>query len=159
MPQAAVLTGRTIADFATNIVQVGIMIGVGVAVGFRFGGEVAEILAGIVLLLLFGYAFSWVFAFLGLTASSPEASNAYGFIIILPLTFASSAFVPVATMPSWLQSFAEVNPITFMVDATRALFLGLPAGNNVWYALAWTGGIITVFGLLSVWSYRRATAG
>jgi ABC-2 type transport system permease protein/oleandomycin transport system permease protein len=159
MSQAAVLTGRTIADFATNIVQLGIMIGVGIAVGFRFGGNVAEILAGIALLLLFGYAFSWFFAFLGLTASSPEASNAYGFIIILPLTFASSAFVPVATMPSWLQSFAEVNPITFMVDATRALFLGLPAGNDVWFALAWTAGIIAVFGALSVWSYRRATAG
>lgn len=158
MSQAAVLTGRTLADVTTNVVQLGVMIGVGVAVGFRFGGEAPEILAGIGLLLLFGYAFSWVFAFLGLTASSPEASNAYGFIVILPLTFASSAFVPVETMPDWLRTFAEINPITFMVDATRALFLGLPAGNDVWYALAWTVGIISVFGALSVWSYRRAIA-
>lgn len=157
MSQSAVLTGRTLSDVATNVVQIGVMIGVGVAVGFRFGGELHEIVAGIGLLLVFGYAFSWVFAFLGLTASSPEASNAYGFIVILPLTFASSAFVPVETMPSWLQTFAETNPITYMVDATRALFLGLPAGNDVWLALAWTAGIIAVFGGLSVYSYRRAT--
>ena len=155
MSRAAVLTGRTLADLATNVVQLGIMIGVGLAVGFTFMGSVPEILGGIGLLLLIGYSFSWVFALLGLTASSPEAANAYGFIVILPLTFASSAFVPVESMPSWLEAFAEVNPITVFVDAVRALFLGLPAENNVWLALVWIAGIVLVFGGLSVWTFRR----
>jgi len=90
------------------------------------------VLGGVALLLLLGYAFSWVFAFIGLASSSPEASNAYGFIVILPLTFASSVFVPVDSMPGWLQAFAAVNPVTTMADATRALFIRTPAGNDVW---------------------------
>jgi ABC-2 type transport system permease protein/oleandomycin transport system permease protein len=156
MTRAAVLTGRTTADIATNVIQLTVMLAVGLLVGFRFHTSALEIVAGILLLLLLGYAFSWVFAFLGLAASSPEASNAYGFIIILPLTFASSAFVPVETMPPWLEAFAEVQPVTTMVDATRALFIGTPAGNDVWGAVLWALGIILVFGWLSVWRYRRA---
>ena len=156
MSRAAVLTGRTLADVATNVVQLGVMIGVGLAVGFSFLTGALEVVAGIALLLLLGYAFSWVFAFIGLSSSSPEASNAYGFTIIFPLTFISSAFVPVDSMPGWLQSFAEVNPITTMVDAVRALFLGTPARNDVWGAVLWALGIVAVFGLLSVWRYRRA---
>lgn len=159
MSRAAVLTGRTLADLATNVIQLAVMIGVGLAVGFRFMTSAPEIVAGFGLLLLIGYSFSWVFALLGLTASSPEASNAYGFIVILPLTFASSAFVPVESMPDWLQAFAEVNPITVFVDAVRALFLGLPAENNIWLSLVWIAGIVAVFGSLSVWSYRRAVRG
>jgi ABC-2 type transport system permease protein len=152
----AVLAGRVLADVGTNVVQVVVMLVVGIAVGFRFHNGIPEILAGIALLLLIGYAFSWVFAFIGLTASSPEAANAYGFIIIFPLTFVSSAFVPVDTMPSWLQPIAENNPFTTMVDAARALFLGTPAGNDVWGAVAWCLGIVAVFGPLSAWRYRRA---
>ena len=87
-----------------------------------------------------------MFAFLGLTASSPEASNAYGFTIIFPLTFVSSAFVPVESMPSWLQPVAENNPFTTMVDAARALFVGTPAGNDVWLAVVWSIVIAAVFG-------------
>ena len=102
-------------------------------------------IAGIALLLLIGYAFSWVFAFIGLSSSSPEASNAYGFTILFPVTFVSSAFVPVDSMPSWLQPIAEHNPFTYMVNAARALFLGIPAGDNVWLALVWTLAIIAVF--------------
>jgi ABC transporter DrrB family efflux protein len=158
MSRAAVLTGRTLADVGTNVVQLVVMLGVGLLVGFRFSTNVLEVVAGIALLLLIGYAFSWVFAFIGLVSSSPEASNAYGFTIIFPLTFVSSAFVPVASMPGWLQPFAEHNPITKMVDATRALFLGVPAGNNVWLAVVWSLGLIVVFGALSVWRYRRAVA-
>ena len=116
------------------------------------------VVAGIALLLLIGYAFSWVFALIGLSSSSPEASNAYGFTILFPLTFVSSAFVPVASMPSWLQPIAEHNPFTTMVDAARALFLGVPAGNDVWLALLWTLAIIAVFAPLSAWRYRRVVA-
>jgi ABC-2 type transport system permease protein/oleandomycin transport system permease protein len=152
----AVLTGRILADVGTNVIQLVVMFAVGIAVGFRFATSAAEIAAGILLLLLIGYAFSWVFAFIGLSASSPEASNAYGFTILFPVTFVSSAFVPPETMPGWLQPIAENNPFTTMVDAARALFLGTPAGNDVWGAVAWCFAIILVFGALSVWRYRRA---
>jgi ABC transporter DrrB family efflux protein len=152
----AVLTGRLLADVGTNIIQLAIMIAVGVAAGFRFSAGVPEVIAGIALLLLLGYAFSWVFAFIGLSASSPEASNAYGFTVLFPVTFVSSAFVPAESMPGWLEPVAEANPFTTMVDAVRALFLGTPAGNDVWGAVLWALGIIAVFGVLSVWRYRRA---
>jgi ABC-2 type transport system permease protein len=156
MSRAAVLTGRTLADIATNIVQLVVMLAVGIAVGFDFKTSIPKILAGIALLLLIGYAFSWVFALIGLVASSPEASNAYGFTILFPITFVSSAFVPVDSMPSWLEPVAENNPFTTMVDATRALFLGTPAGNDIWLSVLWSLGIVAVFGFLAVWRYRRA---
>jgi ABC transporter DrrB family efflux protein len=152
----AVLAGRILADVGTNVIQLAIMFAVGIAAGFRFDSSVPEIVAGMGLLLLIGYSFSWVFALIGLAASSPEAANAYGFTIIFPLTFISSAFVPVDSMPSWLQTFAEINPVTTMVDAIRALFLGTPAGNDVWGAVVWCFAIIAVFGMLSVWRYRQA---
>ncbi len=155
MSRAAVLTGRTLADVGTNIVQLTVIVGVGVAVGFDFKAGAPRAVAGIALLLLVGYAFSWVFAFIGLTASSPEASNAYGFTILFPLTFVSSAFVPVQSMPGWLEPVAEHNPFTTMVDATRALFLGTPAGHDVWLAVVWALGVALTFGALSVWRYRR----
>ena len=152
----AVLTGRILADVGTNIIQLVVMFAVGILVGFRFATGLPEIVAGILLMLLIGYAFSWVFAFIGLTASSPEAANAFGFTILFPVTFVSSAFVPVDTMPDWLQPIAEHNPFTTMVDAARALFIDTPAGNDVWGAVAWCFGIIAVFGVLSVWRYRSA---
>jgi ABC-2 type transport system permease protein len=157
MSRSAVLTGRILADVATNLVQLAVLLGVGLAVGFTFFASVPSILAGFGLLLLIGYAFSWVFAFIGLTASSPEAANAYGFTILFPITFISSAFVPPETMPSWLQPIAEHNPFTTMVDAIRALFLDTPAGNDVWLAVVWSLAIVAVFAPLSVWRYRRAT--
>ena len=156
MSRSAVLTGRTLADIFSNVVQLVVMIGVGLLVGFSFATGVPEIVAGILLMLLIGYAFSWVFAFIGLTASSPEAANAYGFTILFPLTFVSSAFVPVDSMPSWLQPIAEHNPFTTMVDAARALFLDTPAGNDVWLAVVWCLAIVAVFAPLSAWRYRRA---
>jgi ABC transporter DrrB family efflux protein len=158
MSRAAVLTGRTLADGATNVVQLAVMLGVGFAVGFRFSTSVPEVVAGIALCLLIGYAFSWVFAFIGLTASSPEAANAYGFTILFPLTFVSSAFVPVESMPSWLQPVAENNPFTIMVNAVRSLFIDTPAGNDVWLATLWSIAIALVFGALAIWRYRRVVA-
>ena len=154
----SVVTGRILADVGTNVVQLVVMLAVGIAVGFRFSNGVPEVIAGIALMLVIGYAFSWVFAFLGLVASSPEAANAYGFTILFPLTFISSAFVPVDTMPSWLQPVAEHNPFTTMVDAARALFLGTPAGNDVWGAVAWCVGIVAVFAPLAAWRYRRVVS-
>ena len=156
MSRAAVLAGRTLADIATNTISITVMLVVGVLVGFSFGTALPEIVAGLLLLLLFGYAFSWVFAFIGLTSSSPEAAQSLGFIVIFPLTFVSSAFVPVESMPAALQAFAEVNPFTIVVNAMRALFLGAPAGNDVWGAVAWSLAIAIVFAVLSVAKYKRA---
>jgi ABC-2 type transport system permease protein/oleandomycin transport system permease protein len=116
------------------------------------------VVGGIGLLLLFGYAFSWVFAFIGLAASSGESAQALGFLIVFPLTFASSAFVPVDSMPGWLQTFADLNPFTTTVDAMRALWVDAPAGNDVWGAVAWSVGIAAVFAVLSVARYRRAVS-
>jgi ABC transporter DrrB family efflux protein len=152
----AVVSGRILADVGTNVVQLVVMFTVGFIAGFRFDSSFAEIVAGIALLLLFGYAFSWVFAFIGLTASSPEAANAYGFTILFPVTFVSSAFVPPETMPSWLEPIAEHNPFTTMVDAARALFVGTPAGNDIWLSIVWALAITGVFGALSIWRYRSA---
>ena len=158
MSRAAVLTGRTLADVSTNIVQIIVVLGVGLLVGFSFTTSAGDVIAGIFLLLLIGYAFSWVFAFVGLSASSPESANAYGFIILFPLTFVSSAFVPVTSMPSWLQPIAEHNPFTVMVDAIRGLFVGNPVGNDPWIATAWAIGITLVFATLAIWRYRRVVA-
>jgi ABC-2 type transport system permease protein/oleandomycin transport system permease protein len=156
MSRAAVLTGRTLADVTTNVVQLVVMLAVGLAVGFRFATGAGHVAAGIALCLLIGYAFSWVFAFIGLTASSPEAANAFGFTILFPMTFVSSAFVPPDSMPSWLQPVAIHNPFTTMVDAIRALFIGTPAGTSLWLSVVWSTGIAVVFGTLAVWRYRRA---
>jgi len=156
MSRAAVLSGRTLSDIALNSLSIAIMIGVGLIAGFSFDAPVAKIAAGVLLLLLWGYAFSWVFAFIGLSASSPESSQAFGFIIIFPLTFVSSAFVPIESMPMALETFAEINPFTTVVDAMRALFLGAPAGNDVWGAVAWSLAIAAVFAFLSVRRYKRA---
>ena len=156
MSPSAVLTGRTLADIANNSLSIAVMLIVGVIAGFSFDAPLADILLGLVLLLVFGYAFSWVFAFIGLSTSSPEASQSLGFIILFPLSFISSAFVPVDSMPGVLQAFAEVNPFTITVDAMRALFLGIPAGNNVWGAFAWSIGIAVVFAFLSIRRYKRA---
>ena len=128
-------------------------------ISFSFEASVAEIAAGIGLMLLFGYAFSWVFALLGLLVSSAESANSLGFIAVFPLTFISSAFVPVESMPGPIQWFAEINPFTIVVDALRALWLDAPAGNAVWAALAWSLAILAVFAPLAVRRYRRATAG
>jgi ABC transporter DrrB family efflux protein len=152
----AVVAGRILADVGTNVIQLVIMFAVGIIVGFRFNASFVEIVAGLALLLLIGYAFSWVFAFIGLSASSPEASNAYSFTILFPVTFVSSAFVPPDTMPNWLEPVAEYNPFTTMVDAARALFVGTEAGNDIWGAVLWSLAIIAVFSVLSVWRYRRA---
>ncbi len=158
MARSAVLAGRTLADVATNAVSLVVMVVVGLLVGFNFTSSPLEVVAGFGLLLLFGYAFSWIFAFIALNASSAEGAQALGFIVIFPLTFASSAFVPPESMPAGVEEFAKANPISTIVDATRALFVNGPAGNDVWAALLWCVGLIALFATLSVYRYRRAVS-
>jgi ABC transporter DrrB family efflux protein len=158
MARSAVLAGRTLADVATNIVSLTVMVVVGLLVGFNFSSSPLEVIAGFGLLLLFGYAFSWAFAFVALISKSAEGAQALGFMLIFPLTFASSAFVPPESMPAGLEEFAKANPFSTVVDAARALFVDAPAGNDVWSAVLWCVGLIVVFALLSVHRYRRAVS-
>jgi ABC-2 type transport system permease protein/oleandomycin transport system permease protein len=158
MARPAVLAGRTTADIVTNALSATILVITGLLIGFSFHTSFPEAIAGFGLLLLFGYAFSWFFALVGMLAKTPEAANSLAFIVVFPLTFISSAFVPVQSMPEVLRAFAEVNPFTITVDAMRSLWLGAPAGNNVWGAVVWSLAIIAVFAPLAVARYRR-TAG
>ncbi|MEJ7781157.1 MAG: ABC transporter permease [Solirubrobacteraceae bacterium] len=158
MARAAVLAGRTLADVVTNLLSLLILLATALIIGFSFDAGVGEIIAGIGLLMLFGYAFSWVFALLGLMVSSPESANSLGFLAVFPLTFISSAFVPVESMPGGLAWFAEINPFTVVVDAMRALWLDAPAGDAVWGAVVWSLVILAVFAPLAVRRYRLAAA-
>jgi ABC transporter DrrB family efflux protein len=154
MARSAVLAGRTLADLVRNMIVIGLMIAVGYAVGFRFHGGVAGAVGCIVVVAAFGFALSWIFAFVALTVRGAEAAQAAGFIVIFPLVFASSVFVPVSTMPDWLQAFAKISPVTITADAARSLALfGTPASLGA--AAAWIGGLLAVFIPLSVWRYRR----
>ena len=156
--RASVLAGRTLADVMTNSLSIVVLVVTGLIIGFSFNASALEILAGVGLLLLFGFAFSWIFALLGMLVSSPEAANGVGFTLIFPITFISAAFVPVESMPAGLQDFAEVNPITVVVDAMRALWLGAPAGNSIWGAVGWSIARIVIFAPLAVAKYRRTAA-
>jgi ABC transporter DrrB family efflux protein len=156
MTQWAVVAGRTVADILLNTLSIAVMVVVGLIVGFNFSEPLGEVLLGVLLMIMFGYAFSWVFAWVGLISSSPESANAFGFTAIFPLTFVSSAFVPPESMPAGIQWFAEINPFSTVVDALRALWIGGPAGNDVWAAFAWSIGITIVFALISTRRYRRA---
>jgi ABC transporter DrrB family efflux protein len=156
MARAAVLAGRTLSDVVTNALGMTVLLITALIIGFSFKTSFLQAVAGIALLLLFGYGFSWFFAFIGLLVKSSEAVNNVGFIAVFPLTFISSAFVPVASMPDGLRQVAEVNPITVTVDAVRHLWLGAPAHNNVWGAIVWSLVFIAVFGPLAVSRYRRA---
>ncbi|HEY5250253.1 MAG TPA: ABC transporter permease [Acidimicrobiales bacterium] len=155
MARAAVLTGRTTADLCRNIFVVGVITGVGYAVGFRIGAGVPAFLAGIALILFFAYAMSWGFAVIGLSAPNSETAQVMAFPILFPLVFASPAFVGVNSMPSWLRDFATHQPIGVVVIATRALTEGGPTATPVFQALLWCVGLLIVFVPLAVRQYRR----
>lgn len=168
MTRSAVLVGRTAADTLRNILVVALMTGTGLLIGFRFHNGLLPILGGVGLLLVFALAFSWVSASIGLAVGSVESSQSAGFVWAFPLTFASSTFVPIETMPSWLEAFARVNPVTITVDALRGLFLGEvpgpgilgagdggPVGAKVIQSLIWITAILVVFVPLAVRRYRR----
>jgi ABC-2 type transport system permease protein/oleandomycin transport system permease protein len=156
--RASVLAGRTTADIVTNLLGILILLATGVIIGFSFETGVVESVGGILLLLLFGFASSWIFAVIGMSVSSPEAANGIGFTLIFPITFISSAFVPVDSMPDALQWFAEINPVTIIVDAMRHLWLDTPAGNNVWGAVVWALALIAIFAPIAVSKYRKAAS-
>jgi ABC transporter DrrB family efflux protein len=155
MARSAVLLGRTIADLVRNVLIIGLMIVVGYLVGFRFEAGVLPALGCVALVAAFGFALSWIFAFVSLVVRGAESAQTAGFVLLFPLVFASSVFVPVSSMPSWLQPFAKASPVTLTADAARTLALtgGIP--SSLGESLAWVAGILAVFVPLSVWRYRR----
>jgi ABC-2 type transport system ATP-binding protein len=155
MARSAVLLGRTIADLVRNVLIIGLMIVVGYLVGFSFQAGVISALACVALVAAFGFALSWIFAFVSLVVRGAETAQTAGFVLLFPLVFASSVFVPVSSMPDWLQPIAEASPVTLTADAARAFALtgGMP--HSLGGSLAWIVGILALFVPLSVWRYRR----
>jgi ABC transporter DrrB family efflux protein len=155
MARSAVLVGRTMADLVRNVVIIALMIVVGYIIGFRFGAGVLEALASIAVVAAFGLALSWIFAFVALTVKGAEAAQAAGFVVIFPLVFASSVFVPVASMPDWLQAFAKFSPVTLTANTARSFALESGIPSSLGGATAWIVGLLAVFIPLCVWRYRR----
>lgn len=162
MARSAVLAGRTISDVFRNGFVLTLMLLVGFAIGFRWQTNILGLVAGMALALLFSFAFSWVMACVGLLVKNPEAVQAAVFLPVFPLVFASSVFVPTQTMPGWLQSFADNQPITVTVNALRGLILGedaLQAGQTtigqIFLAVVWSVLILAIFIPLAVRLYRR----
>jgi ABC-2 type transport system permease protein/oleandomycin transport system permease protein len=157
MARSAVLAGRTTADLCRNIFVVLLMTVVGVAVGFRSTTGFFSFMAGVFIVLAFAYALSWGSALIGLKARNAETAQAMAFPLLFPLTFASSAFAPVQSMPGWLQAFARNQPVTVVIDACRHLMVGGPIPGSTWKALAWTFGMLAVVAPLAVRRYRKAS--
>jgi ABC-2 type transport system permease protein/oleandomycin transport system permease protein len=155
MARSAVLAGRTIADAVRNLIVIVLMVTVGFMVGFRVHTNVVALLGAIAVMLLFGFAMSWVMALIGLSAGNAEAAQAASFPIMAVLVFASNAFVQTRTMPGPLRAYAEHQPVTAAVDAVRALLNGGPTAGKVLTSVAWSLGIVAVFAPLAVRRYRR----
>ncbi|WP_327680916.1 ABC transporter permease [Streptomyces sp. NBC_00467] len=168
MARGAVLTGRTLADLVQTALTLVVLALVALLVGWRTHENLGKVLAGFGLLLLLGYAFSWIGALIGLSVRTPEAATSGGLIWLFPLTFISNAFVPSVNMPTFLRYIAEWNPFSATVQASRELFGNLPPGyvapdawpmqHPVWASLIWSVLIIVFFRTLAVRKYRSATA-
>jgi ABC transporter DrrB family efflux protein len=164
MARSAVLTGRTLADMVRNGFVTTLMLVVGFLMGWRFDQGFLKMALGVMIALLFGYAFSWLMATVGLLTKTPEAAQSAGFLPVFPLVFASSVFVPTESMPGWLQAFANNQPISIIANTVRSLmvpeqslsFLGLDQGTLILQSFAWIAVIIAVFAPLAVRQYRRS---
>ncbi len=157
MARSAVLAGRLLADTARMLVTILIVLAVGYAVGFRFQNGVVPAVAMVVLATMFGLAICCIAAYTGLAIGDEESVQAFGLIWLFPITFLSSAFVPISTMPGWLQAFANNQPVTYVINAMRALALGQPIEANLLKSIASLAAIFIVFAPLAVRAYKRAS--
>ncbi|MDQ1724915.1 MAG: type transport system permease protein [Frankiaceae bacterium] len=155
MARSAVLAGRTTGDLVKNVPVAIVIFLMGLLVGFRPHGSIVNIVLATLLLLFFSYAISWGFAIIGLTAPNSETAQLMSFPLLFPLTFASGAFAPTETMPSWLRGFADHQPVGALVHSTRSLMLGQPVGSYVWESLAWSVALLAIFSTIAVRSYRK----
>ncbi len=156
MARSAVLAGRLVADTLRMLITILIVVGVGYAVGFRFENGAIPAILMVVMGIFLGVSICMISAFTGLAIGDEESVQAFGLIWLFPLTFLSSAFVPIHSMPGWLQAFANNQPVTYVVDTMRALALGGPIEASLWKSLVWLVGILVVFGPLAVRAYKRA---
>jgi ABC transporter DrrB family efflux protein len=154
MARSALLSGRVVADALRYLILIALMIGVGYAAGFRFQAGFSSALSGVGLIVLFGIALTWVGVFIGISVKNAETAQVAGFVWVFPLVFASSLYVPIETMPTWLQVFAEINPVTPMVDTMRGLAWGTDISSSLWKILLWDAGIILVTLPLALRRYR-----
>jgi ABC-2 type transport system permease protein len=154
IPRSSVLAARTLADTAILTFSLAVTVAIGFLVGFRLHGSALDGLAAFGLVVLFGFVFEWVFVTVGLFAGNAQAAQGVA-LLVFPLTFVSSAYVPAGSLPGGLEAFAEHQPITYMVDAVRSLVLGQPAGDAVTGALVWSAAILAIAVPLAVARYRR----
>ena len=158
MARSAVLLGRTLSDLVRSVFALALVVGTGVAVGFQFHCSFAPALAAIVLVIAFGYAFSWIYATIGLITHNPESAQVIAVLPVFILMFISSAIVPVDTMPSWLQPVARYQPFSVTTDAMRGLLQGGSASPSVWQSIGWSAGILVVFFIIAVRLYRKTNS-
>ncbi|HSE10413.1 MAG TPA: ABC transporter permease [Nocardioidaceae bacterium] len=151
----APMAGRISADLVKQAWSILLLLGVGALLGFRIGTSWLELLGAVALLLVFALAFSWLSVLVGLLAKDPEHVQLFGFTALFPITFVSNVFVPVETMPGWLQAIVEVNPVSILADATRGLMVGGPVAEPVVGSLIWAVVFIVVFAPLSIWAFKR----
>jgi ABC transporter DrrB family efflux protein len=156
MARSAVLLGRLGADLVRLLVTIGVLTGIGYGVGFRFRNGVGPAILMILLSLAFGLVVCCVSAFTGLAIKDEESVQAFGMIWVFPLTFVSSAFVQISSMPGWMQAFAKNQPLSIIIEELRALCLGGPLALHGWQSAVWLAGLLAVFGPLAVRAYRRA---
>ena len=152
----ATLIGPLLADAVRYGLACSIILGLGLILGFRPGASLAGVLAAIGLLLVFAFSLSWIWTMLGLVMRSENALMGVSMMVLFPLTFVSNVFVPPETLPSWLEAVVEVNPITFLVSATRGLMHGQPVGGDIMVVLAISAALVVIFGPLTMAMYRRA---
>lgn len=148
------LVGAVLGDVVRFVLSITVLMAVGLLMGFDATGGPVRTLAACVLLVGFSLCVSWIFVLVGLVARSAGAVQGIAFLLVFPLTFGSSTFVAVDTMPGWLQSWVRVNPVTHLVDAVRGLMLGTPYGSALWLTIAWGAGLVLVFAPLAVRAYR-----
>lgn len=156
MARSAPLLGRLVADTLRVVVTVVVILAVGYAVGFRFQNGVVPAVLMVVLSVAFGVVICTSSAYVGLAIKDEESVGSFGLVWLFPLTFVSSAFVGVGSMPGWLQAFATNQPVTIVIDEMRALALGGPLVLHAWQSALWLAGIVVVFVPLAVRAYRRA---
>jgi len=151
----APLAGRIIADQAKQAWSIALLLGVGTVLGFRIGTNVVALLAAVALLLGFALAFSWVSVWMGMVAKDPEKMQLFGFTALFPMTMVSNVFVPIETMPGWLQAWVKINPVRHLADAARGLLIGGPVARPVLWSLVWAVAIVAVFAPLAVLQFKR----
>lgn len=158
IPRWAPLAGRIVADLAKQSLCIFLLLGVGYLLGFRPDSSILAVVAMVALLLLFALSASWIMVLVGVVARDPEHVQLFGFTALFPVTFVSNAFVPVATMPGWLQGVVQANPVSVLTDAVRGLLLGGPVAAPVLGSLAWAVALTALFAPLSVWALNRRLA-